>query len=72
MILHLLQDGIRLNLEFVEYDLNYNVCLVGRLEGHGLGYVISGFVLCLTTVSLVHHIHLVSRTERVDTHGVTF
>jgi len=44
MILHLLQDGIRLNLEFAEYDLNYNVCLLGRLEGHGLGYVISGFV----------------------------
>ena len=44
MILHLLQDGIRLNLEFVEYDLNYNMCFVGRLEGHGLGYVISGFV----------------------------
>ena len=72
MILHLLQDGIRLNLEFVEYDLNYNVCLVGRLEGHGLGYVVSGFVLCLTAVSLVHHIHLISRTKRVDTRGVTF
>ena len=72
MILHLLQDGIRLNLEFVEYDLNYNVCLVERLEGHGLGYVISGFVPWLTAVSIVYHIHLVSRTERIDTRGVTF
>ena len=72
MILHLLQDGIRLNLEFVEYDLNYNVCLLGRLEGHDLGNVISRFVPCLTAVGLVHHIHLVSRTEIVDTRSVTF
>jgi len=33
MILHLLQDGIRLKVEFVEYDLNYNVCLVGTPGG---------------------------------------
>jgi len=33
MILHLLQDGIRLKVEFVGYDPNYNVCLGGTLGG---------------------------------------
>jgi hypothetical protein len=33
MILYLLQDGIHLKLEFVGYDPNYNVCLVGTPGG---------------------------------------
>ena len=33
MVLHFLQDGIRLKVEFVEYDPNYNVCLVGMPGG---------------------------------------
>ena len=33
MVLHFLQDGIRLKVEFVGYDLNYNVCLVGTPRG---------------------------------------
>jgi len=33
MVLHFLQDGIRLKVEFVGYDSNYNVCLVGTPGG---------------------------------------
>ena len=44
MILHLLQDGIRLKVKFVGYDPNYNVSCEDAWRAHGSGYVISGFV----------------------------
>ena len=47
MILHLLQDGIRLKVEFVEYDADSNVSPAGRLEGPRFGLCVSGFISVL-------------------------
>ena len=44
MVLHLLQDGIRLKVEFVGYDPNYNLCLVGTPRGPSSVHIIKGFV----------------------------
>jgi hypothetical protein len=45
MILHSLQDGIRLKVEFVGYDPNsYRVSCGEAWRAHGSGYVSSGFV----------------------------
>ena len=48
MILHLLQDGIRLKWSLLEYDLNSNVSLAGTPEGPTTRVMlINGFVFVL-------------------------
>ena len=47
MILHFLQDGIRLKVEFVRYDPIPTCVLWGRLEGPRSGCMVSGFVSVL-------------------------
>ena len=58
MILHLLQDGIRLKVEFVRCNPNYNICLVGT-PGRPMVWVmwLADLFPSLTVVNLVHPIY---------------
>jgi len=59
MILHSLQDGIRLKVEFVGYDPNSNMCLVGTSGGPTVRVMyLEDLFPYLTAVSLVHSIYI--------------
>jgi hypothetical protein len=68
MMLYLLQDKIRLKME---YDLNSNVSLAGMPKGSAVQVVLTReFVSVLDCSMSALYIHLVNHTRRETTHCI--